>query len=1554
MEDSQTENKTVVQIAGTASTNIQETPIPQEEILRFNEEDHSDGNVNSAPVTKESGATPEGSEQDSTGATPEGPVPDSTGVTSEGSVHVPTGATPEGPVPDSTGVTPKTTPEQDSTGAMPKTTPVHVPTGATPKTTPEQDSTGATSEGPVHDTAPTAADTDSTDSASNTGARLDQSQFFYEKSLTLIENETKIINTKTVFLSNIEGLLFTSYGVCLKIFAEHEAFSAFILVFIIPFVGSIIAIVTFFSVLTTEKMIKKIEESWKDYLSWKKLDRDSYPLLFWTKKDKNGETATKSLSSQKHKSLVSKGLTVLVASVLILIIWVIAICFNFMLYRDNMRAFWTIYVCPPNHANSVELQTVYEEERDPARESHAVDSVPAEEKKVEAKDQISAPESHASYSAPKRDTSEMKEYDANYWRTRKDLSAFAQLNITKIVDSSFAGCSSLASIIIPSTVTEIGDYAFSGCVGLTSFVIPSSVKTIGKHAFAGCTGLKSIVIPKTITAINGYMFSGCTGLNAVLLHDQMKMIDSHAFSECTGLTSIAIPQSVETIGSYAFANCKGLTSVLIQDQDGVGVGKIADHAFSGCSELKTIVIPPTVTEIGPYAFSGCTQLNSIVIPSSIKKIDKNAFSGCIELKSVVLPSSLETIEAHAFSGCEKLPDIIIPPNVTRIEEYAFANCGTLENVSISPESKITAIGDHAFSACSKLKSFVFPSSFTEIGKNTFSGCGSLDDTSMFSWYSRLPDDDAEIQLKLGEFYENGKGMKNRNIHQALECYRRIAENNTKAQMLLGHHHFYGIGLSARDLREAEKWFEKVVEEKKDEKEVKKAQYYLGLICEQCKKTINEKDAIEWFEKAAEGKDGLADAQFRLGHYWNNEWKKRHPGNKDNGFTEVLFPLEQYQDEEDKIILKNAKDWLSMAAAQDFLDAQYWLGWLYLCDENTRENNADRINEALSWLVLAASQGHIGANLDLGLLLLDDNEISPYYSYIGKEDKDNNEAVRRIESAANPFGLTDDQISTWKVVIANAQYYLGKIYLVDRIEKKDEKKAEELLEKASKYLSIAQNELGILYANGGTDIKKNIDQAKFYFTKAAEYGNNPDAQCNLGAYFWNKGELDEAKKWFQKAADNGSSDGELGLFSLQLFNNGELADIPDEVLKDYEKRVAEFKVYEKNEENDRKKAVAQFCVGVCYESRNRIDEARNNYEMAAKAGLAEAQCALGVFLLRKCEKAEEAGLAEAQSTLFSLEKTTARNWLEAAAAHPQPFPLADYNLGLSYWKDKDEKEQKKAASWFRKAADKGLGLALAKLGDCYALGKGGVVKDTEEAFKWYHNAAEQKNAYGQFNVGMYYYHGTGIDQDFKEAAKWFRRAADQDYLSAQLILAEYYEMGIGGITDLYEAFKWYHNAAEQNNAFGQFKVGMCYYCGIGTDWNFEEAVKWYRKAADQDYLPAQLSLAGCYEGGNGVEKDTAQAKKWLEKAANHQFKGDSINSEETPNPTSLEKEAQAKAQYNLGVYFENGIAGERDISKAKEWYRKAADNGYEPAQRALDRLNAFSLGKLFSWLNFLHL
>jgi TPR repeat protein len=146
------------------------------------------------------------------------------------------------------------------------------------------------------------------------------------------------------------------------------------------------------------------------------------------------------------------------------------------------------------------------------------------------------------------------------------------------------------------------------------------------------------------------------------------------------------------------------------------------------------------------------------------------------------------------------------------------------------------------------------------------------------------------------------------------------------------------------------------------------------------------------------------------------------------------------------------------------------------------------------------------------------------------------------------------------------------------------------------------------------------------------------------------------------------------------------------------------------------------------------------------------------------------------------------------------------------------------SW---SADFGKGLAAAERGDYVT------------ALREWRPLAEQGHAKAQFNLGVMYGDGEGIQQDYGQAAQWYRRAAEQGIAQAQYNLGVMYKKGMGVAQDYSQAAKWYRRAAEQGDADAQIKLGLMYGLGDGVVEDYVTAHMWGNIARANGYDSGKL-------------------------------------------------------------------------------------------------------------------
>ena len=345
-------------------------------------------------------------------------------------------------------------------------------------------------------------------------------------------------------------------------------------------------------------------------------------------------------------------------------------------------------------------------------------------------------------------------------------------NLIAADNSCFYGCTALNSITWNDVLETLAGSCFTGCTSLkTVSGMPTTLKDwkpedetlgwgVGDGVFSGCTSLESIILPTSLSRIPASMFEGDIKLTTVKFGkatdtlegvakqasgDNIKKIKKSAFAKCESLTKVDFGKTTE-IEEKAFIDCKGMTSFNVGECLVVGTS-----ALENCSALKEITLlsdqyggtlatakspkdPNKTNSSEGYVFKGCTSAKKITIKTDDKvKLSSGMFQNCTSLTDIGGDlSKIEIIGKDCFSGCTAITHLNMPI-LKIIESNGFANCTALKQITDDPTLPIKAedYGDKAFQNCSELK-FTLTGDISTIGAYAFqnSGVTSLDINGM--------------------------------------------------------------------------------------------------------------------------------------------------------------------------------------------------------------------------------------------------------------------------------------------------------------------------------------------------------------------------------------------------------------------------------------------------------------------------------------------------------------------------------------------------------------------------------------------------------------------------------------------------------------------------------------------------------------------------------------------------------------------------------------------------------------------------------------------------------
>lgn len=154
----------------------------------------------------------------------------------------------------------------------------------------------------------------------------------------------------------------------------------------------------------------------------------------------------------------------------------------------------------------------------------------------------------------------------------------------------------------------------------------------------------------------------------------------------------------------------------------------------------------------------------------------------------------------------------------------------------------------------------------------------------------------------------------------------------------------------------------------------------------------------------------------------------------------------------------------------------------------------------------------------------------------------------------------------------------------------------------------------------------------------------------------------------------------------------------------------------------------------------------------------------------------------------------------------------------------------------------------------------------QALNIFYALAKKEDVKAQYNVGLIYANGLGVEKDIPQAQLWYERAAKQGNGSAQYNLAQLYH--VEGLKDphAYEKAKyWYDKSITSGVKEAYNNLGALYLNGQGVEKDEEKAFRFFQQGAKKGDEAAKVNVAVLYAWGENVTHDKMKAYEYLKSA-----------------------------------------------------------------------------------------
>lgn len=257
-------------------------------------------------------------------------------------------------------------------------------------------------------------------------------------------------------------------------------------------------------------------------------------------------------------------------------------------------------------------------------------------------------------------------------------------NLTSIGNACFKN-TSIQQVSNLGSITSVPQECFNGCTSLTSVVIPSTCTQIYSSAFLNCSSLSSIDIDVSkLTSIGNSAFQNAgTALSGALTFSECLSIGQNAFYNCHNITELHFPKLTD-VNQYNLWNSMDNLEVLdlpvatrlntcvslpklttINAPSATVFGSYGDLRLTGCPLLTTVNINfSAVTTIGGYAFQNDSGLAGQYFEfPNVTMVSQTSFNSCginfIFSNNSVVQSAADGVVFQVYTGTIYVPDALL-------------------------------------------------------------------------------------------------------------------------------------------------------------------------------------------------------------------------------------------------------------------------------------------------------------------------------------------------------------------------------------------------------------------------------------------------------------------------------------------------------------------------------------------------------------------------------------------------------------------------------------------------------------------------------------------------------------------------------------------------------------------------------------------------------------------------------------------------------------------------------------------------------------------------------